>query len=140
MVKENLNSDGNKINEIKTRTIRVRLDTEGFLRIVYVQGREVTLEDVEENVKALINICQGKKLPIYIIGPVKSISRDARIFLIKNLPNITTAVAILKVSPFIPVLTAFASTMNRVINKDALRLKIFGTEEKAITWLRNYLE
>ena len=139
MVKENENLNGSSYKEIKTRNARIWLDKEGIIRFMYLPESEDTLEDAEENVTAIEKIGAGKKKPIFIDpGTHKSMSRESRIYYMKNTPLLGTACGVKATSPFQRVLSIFMSVLNKTFNKDGFPMKFFKSEQEAIIWLKKF--
>ena len=142
MVKKIADMNENKKKEIQTRDTRIWFDKErGIVRAVYSQGSEETLEDAEANLAAMAEISGGEKWPIFInSGNHRSMSRDARMYYIKNAPQLTTAIAVFVTSPFAKVLASFLLSLNKSINNNKFPVKFFNSEEQALIWLRNFSE
>jgi hypothetical protein len=130
----------NMQEEIKTRVARIWLDEDGIIRVVYSPGTEVTLEDAEEIFAIIKRISDGKIRPCFV-NPAKqkSISREARMYMTINAPEILTACAVLITSPLTQIIANFIIGLNKLINKEAIPLKIFTSEKKAFDWLREYI-
>ncbi|MDH4262762.1 MAG: hypothetical protein OEV78_06950 [Spirochaetia bacterium] len=127
-------------NEVKTRNARIWLDNEGIVHAVYTPGTEESLEDAENNLNAVGKVYQNKKRPIFITGPHKSMSRDARIYYVKHSPKYAVAVAVIIKSSFTKVLSTFLISLNKTINKGEFPVRFFAEEKKALDWLRDFTE
>ena len=77
-----------KIKDLSiTRTAHIWLDEkEGIVIAIYTPGAEETLEDAEMNIAAVEKLCKNKKRPIFIKGPHKSMTREARICYTEKAP------------------------------------------------------
>jgi len=140
MVKEFSSLNENTQKEIRTRNARICLNEEGIIFFIYLPGSEDTLEDAEANVAAIGKVGGGKKRPIFIQpGTHKSMSRESRVYYMKNTPPLATAFGIHTMSPFQNVLATFMSALNKTINKDGFPMRFFNSQEKALVWLRSYL-
>lgn len=140
MVKEFSKKNQNTGKETITRNAKIWLSEEGIVWAVYSTGSEETLEDAEVNLGAVEKVCRGKKYPIFINpGPHKAVSREARIYYVKNSPKYATAIAVLMTSSFAKVLATFLSSLNKTINKGKFSVKFFLSEDKALDWLREFM-
>jgi len=128
----------NATGEIRTKNARIRLE-DGIVMVNFVPGAEEILADAEENMLALEKICRGEKKPVYINpGPHKSMTRDARVYYVKESPRYSTAIAVLARSPIAKLLSTFLIALNKTINKDSMLLRFFTSEDEALRWLRPF--
>jgi len=135
-----LNLEENVNNATVTRTAKIWLDEkEGIVVAIYTPGAEETLEDAKMNIAAAENLCADKKRPIFIKGPHKSMTRDARIYYTEKAPHFISAIAIISNSAFVKILGYFLLTLNKTINQDKFPVHFFTSEEEAIQWLRTYV-
>jgi len=126
--------------EIVTKSFRMWLDDHGIVTVVSFLRSEGTIEDSKESLAALLKISGGKKRPVFVNPDrQKSITREARIYSIKNAPDVATAVAILITSPVMQIIANFLIGMNKTINNGNFPLKFFTSEKKAIEWLKQYI-
>jgi len=134
-------SHENVRKEICTRNARIWLEPEGYIKVVYTPGSDETLEQAEDNLGALEKICCGKQYPVLINpGPHKSMSRDARVYYVKNSPKYASAVAVLIGSPFARVLSTFLKSLNQAVNKDKFQVAFFVSEKEALNWLKKFID
>ncbi|MDH5656476.1 MAG: hypothetical protein OEZ34_11240 [Spirochaetia bacterium] len=135
-----LNTKENIKNATVTRTAQIWLDEkEGIVMAIYTPGAEETLEDAESNVAVVEKLGMGKKRPIFIKGPHKSMTRDARIYYTEKAPSFLNATAIISNSAFVKILGTFLVTLNKAINHDKFPIQFFSSEEEAIRWLRTFV-
>ncbi|MDH4263379.1 MAG: hypothetical protein OEV78_10085 [Spirochaetia bacterium] len=126
-------------NEINTRNAKIWKTKEGIVKVVYRPGTEETLEDAETNLSALQEFSRGERLPVFINpNSQKSMSRDARLYYIKNTRQIASAVAVLRTSPFSHILSIFLLVLNKTMNNNLFSLRFFTSEDMAMDWLKNY--
>jgi len=130
-----------KIKDLSiTRTAHIWLDeNEGIVMAIYTPGAEETLEDAEMNIAAVEKICKNKKRPIFIKGPHKSMTREARICYTEKAPLFLSATAIISNSSFVKILGSFLLALNKNINHDNFPIQFFKSEEEAFQWLRKYV-
>jgi len=67
-------------------------------------------------------------------------SREARICYVKHAPEFATAIAVVTTSSFAKVLSVFLISLNNTINKGKFPIKFFTQEDKALAWLRDFIE
>jgi hypothetical protein len=125
-------------NEIRTRTMVTRIDTDGIMRIAHLPGVEETLADAEENIRAGTAAWGVGPWPILVdIRRMKPLSRDVRRYYTS--PEATRrvkAVAMLVHSPLSRVLANFFITMI----KPNVSTRIFTDETEALAWLKGFKE
>jgi hypothetical protein len=122
--------------ETVTRTVRIWLGDDGIIRMVDLPGTEEALEDAVENVKTVWNVSEGKKRPVLIdIRGLKSITREARQYYASGeTARFGRAIGLVIGSPMTRVIGNFFFQLNR----PALPLKLFTSEEKALEWLKGF--
>jgi len=126
-----------KKREIETRTSKIILSEDGFIRYISLPGAEVTLKDAKEYVNIQTELTKGEKLlNLSDLREVKSIDREARDYLAgEEATNITAACALLVGSPLSKVI----SNIFLALNKPGYPTKIFLSEESAIAWLKGFV-
>lgn len=126
-----------KNREIETKTAKIILIEDGFIRYNVLPGVEVTLEDTKEYVRIPTELTKGKKLlNLTDLREVKSITREARDYLAgEEATKITTACALLISSP----LSKVVGNIFLGLNRPTYPTKLFTSEEKAIAWLREFV-
>jgi hypothetical protein len=99
---------------------------------------EVTLENVTEVSRHLKKLSKGKKVPVFTdMRGLKSMTREARLFLSgEDAAQVTSAAALLIGSPLSKVIGNFFMG----INKPPYPTKLFTSEEKALQWLKGFIE
>lgn len=122
---------------IETRTTKLWLRDDGIVHAVDLGKSQVALVDAQENVAAALKVANGKKRPLFVdIRPVRSVTREARLYYRDETGAHATAAAIL-----------IGSTTSRVIgnfviglDKPAVPARLFTSEAKAIEWLKGFLK
>jgi hypothetical protein len=120
------------------RTARLRLGDDGIVRIIWVPGAEVTLEDAKETMAAYLKLNKGKRLPLFVdTKTMKSLSRDARKYYAgEEAAKVASAVAIIVGTPVSRVLGNFYLGLSN----PHLPSRLFTSESEALEWLKGYLE
>jgi hypothetical protein len=120
------------------RTARLRLGDDGIVRIIWVPGAEVTLEDAKETMAAYLKLNKGKRLPLFVdTKTMKSLSRDARKYYAgEEAAKVASAVAIIVGTPVSRVLGNFYLGLSN----PHLPSRLFSSESEALEWLKGYLE
>ncbi len=123
---------------IKTRTSTMWIDEDGILHSVYSEGMDVELDDVKENMGVLKQLTGGKRAPYIIdIRGVHSVTREARdTASTAEALSITNSTALLIGSPISRVIGNFFMGLN----KPPYPLRLFTSEEKAMAWLKGFVE
>lgn len=123
--------------EQSSSVARVWVGEDGICRIVYVPGAEVTLQDAQEIMAAYKKINQGKRLPLFIdTKRMRSLSREARsYFASEEAAECACAAAIVVGTPVSKVLGNFYLGLSN----PHLPSRLFSSEEKALTWLKEFL-
>lgn len=113
------------------------LRKDGIMQVNVYPEVEMNLNDAVESVQAQAVLANGKKRPLIVhIGKIKSMSRDARVYLggseaAKNV----TATALITSSYIGTVIANFFIGLNKTLYPT----KLFSSEEEALKWLVNYL-
>jgi hypothetical protein len=114
------------------------LSDDGIIRLVYAQGVEITLREVEKGAEAIKELCQGVKRPMFVDGRgIKHMNREARLHSLQKDSATPLISAIASVNK--PLLTMLGALFVNLI-KPPYPLKLFSTESEAIEWLKNFLE
>jgi hypothetical protein len=123
---------------IETETFMVWLGEDGIIRVVNLPGMEVNLENVIELTNTVKKLCKGKKVPLFDdIRDIKSITREARVFGSSEVvAQVGSAAAFLIGSPVSKVIGNFFLGLNKL----PFPTKLFTSEEKAIEWLKGFVE
>ena len=121
---------------ITTRTSRVWLDREGFIREVDDPGSEHTLADARESISANLRVAGGIRRGLLVdMSQVKSISREARAFYASEGSRYAIAVALVVGSPLSRMLGNFFLGFNR----PTVPTRLFSSTDEAASWLRQQL-
>jgi hypothetical protein len=127
-----------KNEEIETRTAKLYLGKDGISRSIIKPGAKITIDEIKENFAALSQITAGKKIPCLIdLRGIKSINREAREYISdEKTTNQVSTSALLVGSPLSKVIGNFSLG----INKPPYPTKMFTSEEKALEWLKGFIE
>jgi len=122
---------------IETKTTKVWLE-EGIVYFKIQPGAEVTLEDTKDYVKVKGKLTAGQKSPLLAdIRGTRSITREARAYLAgEEAAALTSAAALIIGSPVSKVIGNFFLGLN----KPVYPTRLFTSEEKAVEWLKEFLE
>ena len=127
------------IKVIETRTTNIWLDDEGILRIETKTGiSKQTLSDAMENMDALEKLRQGKKSPVFV-DIRNALSTDAegrRYYSESELAGNFSAGAFIIESP----LSRVIGSLYLGVSKPPFPVMLFNSPEKALAWLRGFLE
>jgi len=123
----------NKIN-FETRTGKECLREDGIIHYVYHSGVKITLEDAKENITKHLEATSGISYPLLVdMKNILGLDNDARKYFSAN--DMYLAVAFLIESPVSRVIANFFIG----ISKPPVPAKMFTSEEKAIEWLKGFL-
>lgn len=114
------------------------LGEDGIVRIVWIPGAEVTLENAQETMAAYLKVNQGKRRPLFVdTKSMRSLARGARTYYASEYAaQIASAVAIIIGSPVSKVLGNFYLG----VSNPHLPTRLFSSEEQALEWLKEYIE
>jgi hypothetical protein len=121
---------------IRTPINEKYIDDEGFLRMKVIDGVQITVDNLKEDMSVNKELTGGKKICVlYDARPNFLITVQAREFLQTeafNADRLATAVITNKLGVRIMV-----NFMTRV-KKTVTPLRVFSNEEKALKWLRSF--
>ena len=122
---------------MKTKTAKIWLREDGIIHLK-ATAEFGSLECAKENVAALITVSQGKKRPAILnISSAKSLSREERAYYSsEESAKALSAAGLIINSPITRVLGNFFVGLN----KTPYPLQLFTNEEKAIPWLKGFIE
>lgn len=122
---------------LETKTANIYIKDE-IVHLVYKKGANVSLEAIEENLKAKIAIQKGKAMKTLVdVRAVWQYSDEAReVVSSKRFQKITIAMAVVVVGYSLAI-KMIANFFMR-INKPVTPTKLFKKEANAIEWLKNY--
>ena len=114
------------------------LGEDGIVRIIWVPGAEVTLEDAQETMAAYLKINQGRKRPLFVdTKTMKSLAREARhYYASEEAARVASAVAVIVGTPVSRVLGNFYLGLSN----PHLPTRLFSSEEDALEWLKEYIK
>ncbi len=123
----------NKIN-FETRTGKEWLREDGIIHYVYHSGVKINLEDAKEIRAKHLEATSGISYPLLVdMKNILGLDNDARKYFSAN--DMYLAVAFLIESPVSRVIANFFIG----ISKPPVPVKMFTSEEKAIEWLKGFL-
>jgi hypothetical protein len=125
-------------NEQTSRLARIWVGEDGIVRIIWVPGAEVTLQDAQELMVDYHKLRKGRRLPLLVdTRSMKSFARGARhLFAGEEAQGSANAVAIIVDSPVTTVMANFYLGLS----KPRLPSRLFSSEDEALAWLKGYLE
>ncbi|MCK9381775.1 MAG: hypothetical protein M0P95_12030 [Sulfuritalea sp.] len=114
------------------------LAEDGIVRIIWVPGSDVTLEDAEESMAAYLKINQGKRRPMVVdTSTMKSLARGARhYYASEQAAKAASAVGLIVGTPVSRVLGNFYLGLSN----PHLPTRLFASESEALEWLKGYIE
>jgi hypothetical protein len=114
------------------------IGTDGIARTVVKQNAEIFLQDAKENTAAIETFYNGKKFPLVVdIRKIKSISSEAREhFTLKGRESVVVAYAMILSSSLSRMIGNFFLSFH----KPVVPVKLFDGEEKALAWLKNFIQ
>lgn len=123
---------------IEMRVAKIWFEDDGVIRVIFLPGAEVTLEDMKEINVISTKLSENKKVPVFTdIREIKSMTREARLFASSEIAvKVTSAVAALTGTPVSRVLANFFMG----INKPPFPTRLFTSEAKALEWLKGFTE
>lgn len=127
-----------EVEQLVTRTNTVWLGEDGIARVIHVPGAEVTQVDAQETMTAYLKLNKGKRCPLFIdTSTMKSLARAARhYYASEEAARVASAVAIIVGTPVSKVLGNFYLGLSN----PHLPTRLFTDEDKALEWLKGYLE
>ena len=121
---------------IETGTARIWLREDGIVHAVDLGKSQVTLSDAKEDVATVLKVAKGNRLPILIdITAVKSVTREARHYYRHEAGINAAAAAIIVGSAVSRIIANFVIGLDKPI----VPARIFTSEDKAIEWLKGFL-
>jgi hypothetical protein len=119
----------------KTKSGEVWQDEYGIIRIKTFPNAQMNLDDAKEGSRIVDKLSKGKGSVIFIdMREAASMDRESRKYYSELESNI--AVALLVESPLSKVIGNFFVGLN----KTSYPLKIFSSDEKALDWLKGFLQ
>lgn len=114
------------------------MESDGIARTVVKPDAEIFLQDAKENTAAVETFYNGKKFPLLVdMRNIRSISDDAREhFTLRGRESVVNAYAMLLSSSLSRMIGNFFLTFN----KPAVPVKLFNHEDKALAWLKQFIQ
>ena len=124
------------INHFTTRTAKISLEKEGYLKIVMLQGVIVDAEDALDNMLVVKNLSAGNKMLKLVDARGNwSMSTEARKVSKKNYSPETTLARAYIIDSF---LTKLMFNFFRSFTEKKVPEEFFNHEEEAIVWLLSF--
>lgn len=109
---------------------------DGIFYIIHAQGTVIDLADAKDGVAKRLEICKGKKYPLFVDGRgIKKFDKQARAYLAGPDGIKGVSAGAFLINSRIKELLANAWFS---LNKPAVPTKLFTKKEDAIKWLENY--
>jgi hypothetical protein len=119
-----------------TRTAKISLEKEGYIKIKMLPGNVVDAEDALDNMLVIKNLSAGKKMLKLVDAREKwSMTSEARKVSKKNFSHETTLARAYIVDSF---LTKVMLNFLRSFSEKKVPEEFFNHEEEAVTWLLTY--
>ncbi len=127
-----------KPNLVRTKINEKFVDEEGILRIKVIEGAHMDLQSMKEDAAANIELMGDKKaLALFDSRVFFTIEKDARDYVKSGIVDPTRiATAVLTDKLGVRLLVNFFIRFN----KPTTPMKMFGDEESALKWLRQFRE
>jgi hypothetical protein len=125
--------------EIVTRGAVIRMDPRGFVHKVTKDGAEYTLADAQEDLDAVIKVCNGMRCPLLVDERgLRGVDQQTRsLWASKQVSDAIKAIAVITGnSPITNMIGNFMLT----ITKPLVPLKLFSTEQAAMPWVEWFLD
>jgi hypothetical protein len=121
---------------VATETVEFRLRGDGIAHGVARPGRVQTLDDARENVAVLMQVSEGRRVPMLLdIRSTGTLSREAREYYAGDAGAAAiTALAFVANSAFTRVVGNFFIRLART----RYPVRLFDAEEPALSWLRSF--
>lgn len=119
-----------------TRTARISLEEEGYIKIKMLPGNVVDAEDALDNMLVIKNLSGSKKMPKLIDARGNwSMTPEAKKVSSKNFRPETTLARAYIIDSF---LTKVMLNFLRSFSEKEVPEEFFNSEEEAVTWLLTY--
>lgn len=124
-------------NAVHTSVFTTWLDASGICMTVVKKNGVIGLSEAQENTEAVEKVSNKKILPLLVdLRDIKSINKQARDHFAMNKRRAgVSAIAMLIKSPVSKVIGNFFLG----INMPSVPTQLFNSEEKAISWLKQYI-
>lgn len=124
-------------NVVEVSKFYTWMGDDGIARTVVKQQADISLEDAQENTKAIEMLYEGEKFPLLIdTRQVKYISKEARDhFSIGDRATVLNSFALLVGSPLSRIIGNFFMGLN----KPSVPMRLFTSEKEALKWLKQYV-
>lgn len=123
--------------QVKTKTAKMCIE-DGILHCKLLPNSEINLVDAKEIVNQTLKLCHGKNIPILgDLSEAKYISIESRKYLSGQEANkAASSLAIIANTMVGKIIGNFLIGLN----KPSYPVKLFTSEEKALDWLKQFME
>ncbi len=123
---------------LEMRCLTLWREDDGIVRMKVKPNMQVNLQDVQASVRAVSEVCGGKRCPILVdMRGLMSMDREARVFLAgEETAKVESAAALLISSP----LTRAIGNFFMGLNKPLIPTRLFTSEAEALVWLKGFLQ
>lgn len=127
-----------KSDVVEIKSGKVWIDENGIFHHKLFPGQDVTLDEMIESFDVQIRLSGGKRTPFLVdIRGIKSVSREARAHVSsQEVVRISSVTALVVDSPMSRVIGNFFMGLN----KPPFPVRLFTSEEKALEWLKTFVE
>jgi len=123
------------IKEVQNRVDKVWLREDGIVQTVVFPGAEYTLVDAKQNLASIVQVSNGKRLPLLVdIRNAKTMERAARQLFATD--EWVTSTALLIDS----ALSRMIGNAFITFSKPVIPTRLFTSEAEAVEWLKGFLE
>ena len=123
------------IKEVQNRVDKIWLREDGIVQTVVFPGAEYTLVDAKQNLASIVQVSNGKRLPLLVdIRNAKTLERAARQEFAAD--EWVTSTALLIDS----ALSRMIGNVFITFSKPVIPTRLFTSEAEAVEWLKGFLE
>jgi hypothetical protein len=125
----------NRIEEVRTRVLKIWLREDGIVQNVVDPGAEITLADLREGLAGIDKVSKGQRRPLLVDSRnLKSMDRNAR-QKIAAFEEITSIAILIDSAVSRMIGNVFLAT-----NKKSYPARLFTSETEAVEWSKGFLE
>jgi hypothetical protein len=125
----------NHIKEVQNRVEKVWLREDGIVQTVVFPGAEYTLVDAKQNLASIVQVSNGKRLPLLVdIRNAKTVNRAAR-QVFATIECVTSTALLIDSS-----ISQIIGNVFLNFSKPANPTRLFTSETEAVEWLKEFLE
>lgn len=125
------------MQQVITRAIEITLEDDGILRARVFEGAHLTLRDMEEHYAFTKRMTGGQKVPVLIDARSEfTITDEARAYAAQEATEVRLATAFIIRSAAMRVFY----NLYVQINKPQVPTRMFSSEERAVQWLKTFID